>query len=74
MATVHIKKVIKIGGSLAIILPSQWAKGKIEPGEEMVVVGNEELRIFPLHQRGRWLDKQESSSHEGYGNANNQAE
>ena len=49
MATVHIKKVIKIGGSLAIILPTQWAKGKVGPGQEMVVVGNGELRIFPLH-------------------------
>ena len=49
MATAHIKKVIKIGGSLAIILPTQWAKGRVEPGQEMVVVGNGELRIFPLH-------------------------
>ena len=30
MATVHIKKVIRIGGSLAITLPTQWAKGKGE--------------------------------------------
>jgi len=49
MATVYIKKIIKIGGSLAIILPAQWAKGKVEPGQEMVVVGNGELRIFPVH-------------------------
>jgi len=49
MATAHIKKVIKIGGSLAIILPTQWAKGKVAPGQEMVVVGNGELRIFPVH-------------------------
>ena len=37
MATVHIKEVIRIGGSLAITLPTQWAKGKVKPGEEMVV-------------------------------------
>jgi hypothetical protein len=49
MATAHIKKVIKIGGSLAIILPTQWAKGKVRLGQEMVVVSNGELRIFPLH-------------------------
>ena len=49
MATVHIKKVIRIGGSLAITLPTQWAKGKVKPGEEMVVVGNGELRIIPVH-------------------------
>ena len=49
MATAYIKKVIKIGGSLAIILPTQWAKGKVEPGQEMVVVGNGELRISPVH-------------------------
>jgi antitoxin component of MazEF toxin-antitoxin module len=49
MTTAHIKKVIKIGGSLAIILPTQWTKGKVQPGEEMVVIGNSELRIFPVH-------------------------
>jgi antitoxin component of MazEF toxin-antitoxin module len=49
MATAHIKKVFRIGGSLAIILPTQWAKGKVRPGQEMVVVGNGELRIFPVH-------------------------
>jgi len=48
MATAHVKKVIKIGGSLAIILPTQWTKGKVEAGQEMVVVGNGELRIFPV--------------------------
>jgi antitoxin component of MazEF toxin-antitoxin module len=52
MATAHIKKVIRIGGSLAIILPSQWAKGKVKAGEEMVVIGNGELRIFPVHSKG----------------------
>jgi antitoxin component of MazEF toxin-antitoxin module len=52
MATAHIKKIIRIGGSLAIILPSQWAKGKVKAGEEMVVVGNGELRIFPVHAKG----------------------
>ena len=51
MATAHIKKVIKIGGSLAIILPTQWAKGKVKPGEELVVVGDGDLRIFPVHTR-----------------------
>ncbi len=49
MATAHIKKIIKIGGSLAIILPTQWTKGKVKAGEEMIVVGNGELRIFPVH-------------------------
>ena len=49
MATAHIKKVIKIGGSLAIILPVEWTKGKVEAGEEMVVIGDEDLRIFPVH-------------------------
>ena len=49
MATANVKRVIKIGGSLAIILPWQWAKGKIKPGQEMVVVANGDLRIFPVH-------------------------
>ncbi len=49
MAKAHIKKVIRLGGSLAIILPHQWAKGNVKPGEELVVVRNGELRIFPVH-------------------------
>lgn len=51
MATAHIRKVIKIGGSLAIILPTEWAKGKVKAGEEMVVIGDgDELRIFPVRK------------------------
>ena len=49
IATADVKKVIKIGGSLAIILPYKWARGKVRPGQEMVVVGNGELRIIPIH-------------------------
>jgi|GEM_PF-6109984 len=52
MATADIKRVIKLGGSLAIILPSHWAKGKVKPGQEMVVIANSELRIFPVHEGG----------------------
>ncbi len=61
MATAHIKKVIKIGGSLAIILPAQWAKGKVGPGQEMVVVGNGELRIFPVHLKDSRQDSKEET-------------
>ena len=49
MATADIRRVIKIGGSMAIILPCQWAKQKVQPGQEVVVVANGELRIFPVH-------------------------
>lgn len=51
MATAHIKKVIKIGGSLAIILPREWAKSNVTAGDEMVLVGNGELRMFPVHSK-----------------------
>jgi antitoxin component of MazEF toxin-antitoxin module len=51
MTTVCIRKVIRIGGSLAIILPTQWAKGKVIPGQEMIVVGNGELRMIPVHEK-----------------------
>ncbi len=51
MAMAHIKKLIKIGGLLAIIAPSQWVKGNLKLGEEMVVVGNGELHIFPVHPK-----------------------
>ena len=52
MSTAMVKRIIKIGGSLAIILPHQWAKGKVRAGQEMVVVGNGELHIFPVHEKG----------------------
>lgn len=65
MATVAVKKVIKIGGSLAIILPRQWARGKVRAGQEMVVVGNGELRIFPVHEKGgQAQDEAESESNQ----------
>lgn len=58
MTTAQIKRVIKIGGSLAIVLPTQWAKGKVEAGQEMVVVGNGELRIFPVHVKGAEVERE----------------
>jgi len=61
MATANVKRVIKIGGSLAITLPWQWTKGKIRPGQEMVVVANGDLRIFPVHEGAR-QDKGEAPS------------
>ena len=65
MATAEIKKVIKIGGSMAIILPCKWAKGKVEPGQEMVVIANSELRIFPVHLKVSCQDtKDETQSAE----------
>ncbi|MDD5435696.1 MAG: hypothetical protein PH343_09740 [Nitrospira sp.] len=64
MATADIKKVIKIGGSLAIIIPCRWAKGKVKPGQEMVVVGNGELRIFPLHESKQAKDETETESNQ----------
>jgi len=53
MATVAIKKVIKIGGSLAVILPSRWAKAKLKPGQELVVIADGELRILPLYEEAK---------------------
>ena len=48
MTTAFVKRVIRIGGSLAIILPSKWASGRVKPGQEMIVIGNGELRILPV--------------------------
>lgn len=61
MTSVHIKKVIKIGGSLAIILPIQWAKGKVVPGQEMVVVANGELRISPVNLKASCQDSKDEA-------------
>lgn len=50
MNGVEIKKIIKIGGSVAIILPKACAMGKLKPGEEMVLVGNPDsgIHIYPV--------------------------
>jgi len=60
--TAYIKKVIRIGGSLAIILPSKWVREKVKAGQEMVVVGNGELHIFPL--RGSEKVKEENGKND----------
>lgn len=66
MATAHVKKVIRIGGSLAIILPSQWTKGKVKPGQEMIVVGNSgELRIFPVRLKESNIEEDEGKLENG---------
>jgi antitoxin component of MazEF toxin-antitoxin module len=64
MTIAMVKKVIKIGGSLAIVLPCQWAKGKVRAGQEVVVIGNGELRIFPVQEKG------EQAKHEAEGGSN----
>jgi antitoxin component of MazEF toxin-antitoxin module len=64
MASAEVKRVIKLGGSLAIILPNRWAKGKVKPGQEMVVIANGELRIFPVHEGGM------QAQHEAEGKSN----
>ena len=53
MTTARIRRVLRIGGSLAIVLPSSWVKGRVKgrvkAGEEIVVIGNGELRVIPVH-------------------------
>ena len=61
MSTAHIKKIIKIGGSLAIILPTKWAKANVKAGQEMVLVGNGELRIFPVRPKHGQSPKNEEA-------------
>ncbi|MFC1989441.1 AbrB/MazE/SpoVT family DNA-binding domain-containing protein [Chloroflexota bacterium] len=61
MTTAYIKKVIKIGGSLAIILPTEWARGNVKAGEEMVLVGNGELHIFPVRSKFSHQNRKDES-------------
>ena len=70
MATADVKRVLKIGGSLAIILPHKWARGKIRPGQEMVVVGNGELRIIPLHEKDEGSPHDEENQSASQSNIN----
>ena len=57
MATAQIKRVLKIGGSLAIVLPKSWTEGKLKAGEEVVLIGNGELRLVPVHPKGEVTQK-----------------
>jgi len=58
VATARIRRVLRVGGSLAIVLPSSWVKGRIKVGEEMVIVENSELRIFPVHEKGAEVERE----------------
>ena len=49
MTIAEVKRVLKLGGSLAIVLPSSWVKGRVKAGEEIVVISNGELRVIPVH-------------------------
>lgn len=52
VASASIRRVIKIGGSLALTLPPEWArKGRLGAGDEVALIANGELRIVPIHAR-----------------------
>lgn len=65
MALAQVKRVLKLGGSLTIVLPSSWVKA----AKEMVFIGNGELCIFPVHvkdsqvQEGETLQNGTESRH-----------
>lgn len=63
MTTVDIKKVLKIGGSFAVILPKRWARQNVSVGQEMIVVGTDTLTIYPV----RHGDSQITSAEVGRG-------
>jgi antitoxin component of MazEF toxin-antitoxin module len=49
MARAEIRRILRVGGSLAIILPPSWTKGKVKAGDEMVVIADGDVRILPVH-------------------------
>jgi antitoxin component of MazEF toxin-antitoxin module len=52
VATVSIRRVIRIGGSLALTLPPEWArKGRLAAGDEVALIANGELRIVLIHDK-----------------------
>jgi len=69
MAIAEVKRVLKLGDSLAIVLPNSWVKGRVKAGEEIVVIGNGELRVIPVHvkdseiQEGKSLQNGTESQH-----------
>jgi hypothetical protein len=62
----YIKKVIRMGGSMIIVLPVGWAKCHVRPGDEVVVVDDGlELHIRPLHPKESAEEGSEASAEQG---------
>ncbi len=57
MTITAVKKVIQIGGSVAITLPKEWAKDHVKPGDEMYIVATDELHIAKVPQKAKSLEK-----------------
>ena len=50
VGSASIRRVIKLGGSLAVTIPPAWARqGGLVAGDDVALVANGELRIVPLH-------------------------
>ncbi|RLI76538.1 hypothetical protein DRP04_12540 [Archaeoglobales archaeon] len=48
---VGIRRVVRLGNSLCITLPEEWVKKhRIEPGDDLAVVGNTILKIVPVKE------------------------
>jgi antitoxin component of MazEF toxin-antitoxin module len=48
----YIKRVIRMGGSMIVVLPVGWAKCHVRPGDEVVIVDDGvELHIRPLRSK-----------------------
>jgi hypothetical protein len=57
MTIIAVKKVIQIGGSVAITLPKEWAKDHVKPGDEMYIVATDELHIAKVPQKTKSTEK-----------------
>lgn len=57
MTITAVKKVIRIGGSVAITLPKEWAKDHVKPGDEMYIVATDDLHIAKVPQKTKSSEK-----------------
>lgn len=57
MTITAVKKIIQIGGSLAITLPKEWAKDHVKPGDEMYIVATDELHIAKVPQHRKPIEE-----------------
>jgi len=63
MATAGDKKVHQIGGTGNYLAPPV-DKGEVKPGQEMVVIGNGELRIFQSAQTPEETQEREAKNNQ----------
>lgn len=52
MPSIHRRKLLPVGNSIAVVLPPSWLKYyKLKPGDEVVLVVDNEVTVAPLKEK-----------------------